>query len=231
MIRVVFVFLLSMLWLCTPVSGGAWLREDKAGFLAFTSTTRTPEDLSLLNSDSSAYLEYGATPQITLGADLNYSTIWDGQNLYQDGHAIFFLRQPIGPTDGQNRFAYELGAGMRYRLLEWDSVLKLGLSFGRGIETGVGNGWISIDSSMEFEHPSGGRLAKLDATFGLSVSPRIKTMLQIQSSYRSQDSYNLDFIPSIIWELKPQSFVLFGVEARHSQTNTYGLRVGIWRDF
>lgn len=60
MIRVVFVFLLNMLWLCTPVSGGAWLREGKAGFLAFTSTTRTPEDLSFLNSDSSAYLEYGA---------------------------------------------------------------------------------------------------------------------------------------------------------------------------
>ena len=104
MIRVVFVFLLSMSWLCTPVHGGAWLREGKTGFLAFTSTTRVPEDLSVLNSDTSAYLEYGATPQITLGADLNYSTIWDGQNLYQDGHALFFLRQAV--TRSSRPFGY-----------------------------------------------------------------------------------------------------------------------------
>lgn len=231
MIRVFFVFLLGLSGLCTPASGGAWLREDNAGFLAFSSTTRVPKDLSFLNSDSSAYLEYGATAEITVGADLNYSSVRDGENLYQDGHAIFFLRRPIGRTDGQYRFAYELGVGARYRLLEWDTVLKLGLSLGRGIETGLGNGWIAIDSTVEFENPSGGRLAKLDATFGLSVTPRLKTMLQIQSTYRSQDVYNVDVIPSIIWELKPKSFILFGIEARHSQTKTYGLKVGFWRDF
>ncbi|MEP2030679.1 MAG: hypothetical protein ABJI96_18445 [Paracoccaceae bacterium] len=231
MIRALIVFLLFVPGLCSPASGGAWLREDDTGFTAFSSTNRVPKDLSFLNSDNSFYVEYGVTGQTTLGADLNYATVWDGLDMLQEGHAILFLRRPIGRADRSMRFAYELGIGTRYRLLEWEGVLKLGLSMGKGIETGLGNGWIAVDGSVEFEDPSGGRLTKLDATFGISVSPRVKTMLQIQSSYRSKDIYNVDVIPSIVWELKPKSYMLLGVEARHSRTKTYGLKVGFWRDF
>lgn len=224
MIRVMFGVLLWLVGAGTPALAGAWLREPGNSFLAVSSTTRTQTDYFLSNTDSSIYFETGVLKNLTLGADLNFTS-------QKDGHIIAFLRRPLGATDGQNRLAYELGIGARQRMQNKDAVVKLGLSFGRGFETVIGNGWIAVDSSFEYKTPSGDTLVKLDATFGVSISPRFKAMLQIQSMYRSEDNSSVDIIPSLLWEIRPKSYLLMGVESRQSQVDMIGIKVGFWREF
>ena len=224
MIRYFWGLLVSLSCIACPAYPGAWLRDPGTGFLATSVTTRAPADLSFIATETSVYLERGTKHQLTYGADINLTT-------QQDGHAIVFLRRPVGAQDRSTRFAYELGIGARNRAQSPDAVLRFGLSAGRGLNTKIGRGWLGLDSSLELEYPSGGTLTKLDATLGLSVSARFKTMLQIQSSYRSEDESNIDLIPSLLWEIKPQTILQMAIQARHSQTNTLGLRIGLWREF
>jgi len=210
--------------LCAPVHGGAWLQDQGRTFLAASSTTRLTQDGLMTQGEGAVYAEYGLTQTLTFGADLNVTA-----NSY--GHAIGFLRRPIGPQEKPVRLAYEAGAGARRLNGQWEPVVKLGLSYGRGIARPAGYGWFGLDGSVEVGAQRGDLSAKLDATLGLPLSARVQTLVQIETTHWPDDTSVVAITPSLLWEFRTDSFVKLGIEARSAQTDTLGLRVGFWRKF
>jgi hypothetical protein len=209
---------------CAPAHAGAWLQDQGRTFLAASSTTRLTRDGLMAQGEGAVYGEHGLSKTLTFGADVNVTA-----DSY--GHAIGFLRRPIGPQTKPVRLAYEAGAGARRVNGEWDPVVRLGLSFGHGITRPVGYGWFGLDSSVEIGTTQGDLSAKLDATLGLPLSARLLTLVQIETTHWPDNTSVVAITPSLLWEFRADRFVKLGIEARSAQTDTLGLRIGFWHEF
>ena len=224
MFRIILKVPMWLIWLGSPAFSGAWLQEQGGALLALSTTSRVSEDGSYSYAEGTAYFEMGATPALTFGADLNAT----GDDY---GHAIAFMRRPLARADGQNRMAFELGFGARYQISVWDPVIKLGLSFGRGIETGIGYGWLTLDSALEVGMTNSDVTAKLDAAWGMPLTDRLKSLLQIETTHWPDTNSSIGITPSLLWEFRSDRFLQLGLEARQSTTDTFGIKVGLWRKF
>lgn len=220
----VFNILMWLIWFGSPALSGAWLQEPGKTFTSLSATPRISENGSYSDTESTAYFERGATAALTFGADLNAKG--DGY-----GHAIAFLRRPLGPADKQGRMAYQLGFGARYQISVWDPVIRLGLSLGRGINARSGFGWLTLDGTLEMGTSNGDATAKLDATWGMPLANRLKTVVQIETTHWLDAETSIAVTPSVLWEFRSESFLQLGVEARQSKTDTLGIKIGLWRNF
>ena len=121
--------------LAAPVTAGPWLREEGKTFLSTSiSSTR------LFETQSSTYLEFGLSSETTLGADLNMSASAPSG---QKGSGVLFFRRVLGPVEGKNKFAYEVGIGADWGSYGTHPTIKTGLTWGRGMQMGAKGGWIT----------------------------------------------------------------------------------------
>lgn len=224
MFRSVFSILMWLVWLGTPALSGAWLQEQGKTFTSLSATPRISENGSYSDTEGTAYFEKGATATLTFGADMNAKG--DGY-----GHAIAFLRRPLGPTDKQGRMAYQFGFGARYQIGVWDSVFRLGLSYGRGTKVRSGFGWLTVDGTLELGTSNGNATAKIDAAWGMPLTDRLKTVTQIETTHWYDAETSIAVTPSVLWEFRSDSFLQLGVEARKSRADTLGIKIGLWRNF
>jgi hypothetical protein len=211
--------LLVALMLAGPASAGAWLREEKTGFVSYSGTVD-----ETLRIEGSLYAEYGLRPKLTMGikVDVDMSTGQIGS-----GTAIVFIRKPINTGERSYNLAYEIGLGSTFGAT-YEPLVRTGLSYGRGFSIRDRNGWVAIDGTIEWGTGEAQDVLKLDTTVGLALNDRFKVMMQVFFSHEGSEQYTT-IAPSVIWQPKPKkpSYVL-GLE---SKNGVLGLKLGMWREF
>lgn len=192
---------------------GPWLRDAGKGF--FSASSKIDQTLQ---TETALYLEYGLRPKLTLGAKVDMAMTPQGSN---DISFLAFMRRPIGPRDRKMLYAYDLGLGYR----DQAPSARLGLTLGRGIKLGKRYGWAVLDTSIDLGQEP---LFKADATVGLTLNDRWKTMAQIFVSHEANIT-EVTFAPSVIWSPKTgKPSYQAGLESKEGEL---GLRLSLWRDF
>ncbi|WP_299287312.1 hypothetical protein [uncultured Tateyamaria sp.] len=217
MIRALLVLMLSLA--AYPADAGAWLREHKTGFLAFSGTVDENSE-----TEGSVYAEYGLRPKLTLGfkGDANLP-----QGRLGEGSVFLFARLPIHTGDKPYKLAYEIGLGGTFGL-DFEPMVRTGLSYGRGLSFGETSGWFAVDAAVEWAQGDASDIRKLDTTVGVNLSERFKVMMQV--FYTGTDLGDFfTYAPSLIWQPTPKtpSFQI-GVE---SDDGILSLKLGLWRTF
>ncbi|MCR9124743.1 MAG: hypothetical protein NXH82_01310 [Rhodobacteraceae bacterium] len=202
---------------------GAWLREAGTGFASVSGTLRSFGGGQPLAYDSSLFAEYGLRPRFTVGLDIN-------DNLTSGGHVMGFVRFPLSAPERPLKLALDLGIGGHRRDKTWFAHYKTALSLGRGFATGSATGWVSVDAAVELRKGDADLLYKLDATFGLSPSERIKAMFSVES-YSTGGNFGWAVIPAIGMRAFGDRFLTAGFEIKDTGQRSYGLKLGIWHWF
>lgn len=221
MIRLVLISLLSLV-LCSPGWAGAWLRNTGSGFTA-ASVTAFPEDDGVYKYKAAIYSEWGAKPNLTLGLDAE-----EHQDLY--GHALIFARIPVADFGSAGHMAAEFGVGAHHRQYGAWAMYKTILSYGKGINTGLGAGWIALDAALEYRTHEA-LIRKLDVTAGLSSGRRLDPLLQIETSYTPGRPWYWSARPSLIYRPKTgKTSWIVGAERNSARDHT-GFKIALWLDY
>ncbi len=199
-------------------SAGAWPRGEGETFL---SLSYQPDIAGTGDSNYvSAYYEYGATTKLTIGVDGGY------QATNSDAGAVFFARYPIGATDGVNVFAVELGLGTAMSNGTTVSLVRPGLSWGRGYNLGAVSGWMGVESSYAFKSDET-LLGKVDTTFGVSHPDGSLSIMQLQFSRPSDADSSFAIAPSYVAKLNDAVFLEMGA-SYEAFRGRQGLKIGVW---
>lgn len=206
-----------------PAWAGAWLRDKGSSFVSSSFTLNRLEDQS-----SGTYVEYGWRENLTIGADLSFANSHLG---LQSGAVTFFLRRPLGKTDRENKWAYEVGAGTAWVQDYMLPHVKVGLSWGRGIQLGEKYGWMGVEGNVFWDVSQGRSAAKLDGTLGFNFTDVTAGMLQIYLARIDRQIYGT-FAPSILIKPKNKNFRLqIGAEAPFGAFADTSIKLGLWREF
>ncbi len=216
------VCLLLLLTTASPALSGAWPRAKDAAFTAASATVFKEQHYGF-DYKSSLYAEWGARDNLTVGFDFE-----ENRDLY--GHATVFARIPILDLRHRGRLAAELGIGTHHRHTGAWALYKATLSYGKGFQTGWGNGWIALDTTFEYRTHDA-LIRKLDLTAGLSSQRWVNPLLQVETAYRSGDPLFWKVRPSVMVR-KPDSSTtwVLGLERDDARRKT-GIKVAIWGEF
>jgi len=223
----------TLVLLCTLIAAGAatagaWLREEEEGFLSFSQTfgDASEEEYTAL------LLEYGLTPNTTLGLDAGMGATLD------DWQAILFLRRPIGAAEGPSRLSAELGPGLAGTAPPLtaapdalDPLLRPGLSWGRGVATRWGPGWIGVETNAALRLNSGDVALKADTTFGVKRAGGALMVLQLQAGDYPGSTPYLRLAPSYVQPLGERLHLELGVVAGVAGDETARIKIGTWLEF
>ncbi|PCJ07476.1 MAG: hypothetical protein COB16_10800 [Rhodobacteraceae bacterium] len=221
MFRVLFAIWLFVLD-TAPAWSGAWLREQGSGFASATVTQRSSN--GQWSSEFGYYADYGLTSNVTLGVDLN-----DNDTL--SGHALVFVRLPVGQASRSYRLAVELTLGGSHYLNSWVLMQKVTLSYGRAFDSIWGPGWLAIDGAYEMRGLKSEPILKLDATIGLSDGKHLRPILQIETAKISGQPLFYTITPSLQIPLTRDTQLLIGAQHRVTTQRSLGLKVGVWHRF
>jgi len=205
-----------------PALAGAWMRDPGSGFSSVSATFQ--RSTGGRSTDLSYYGEFGVSPFLTLGIDLN-----DNDNLA--GHALVFARIPLEFLPAEHHLATELALGGAHYQHVWKPMHKLTLSYGRSFDSAWGPGWVAVDSAYERRENNTEPILKLDATIGLTDNKRLRPMLQIETAKISGHSLFYSITPSLQIPMPNGSKVLIGAQHRMSTQRSLGLKVGLWHRF
>jgi len=208
-----------------PVVAGAWPREPGSFFLSAGYTVSVDAEALgdtpfQANGYTSVYLEYGVSERLTFGIDA-------GMGAPGDHTAIAFARTPIRFGSGSDRFAIKAGIGTTRNTGLTQSLVQIGASWGRSIQTGYGNGWMSLDTSVDYRLMTQDIDAKVDLTLGIKPNDRTKLMLQVQSG----SAPYLRLAPSAVRQIGPGRHVELGLDIGVIGDKTVGLKLGSWLEF
>lgn len=198
----------------SDATAGAWMRARGDWFVAPSVTAGSD------GTSPSLYAEYGLTRWLTLGLDANRSDEGAEQ-------AQVFARLPLWTGQGGHRLTMEFGGGVQAGL----PVVQSGLSYGQGLRTGWGPGWLAVDASMTVNLGTGAQTAKLDATLGLSPSDNWKAIVQLQGHVGADGTRNLRLAPSVVYRLRPGLHIEAGVSKGLLGDSGKRIKLGFWMDF
>lgn len=204
-----------LLWGTTMAGAGAWPRSKGHLFVA-TAHYANPG-----GGYSGLYLDFGLTPRLGLGLD------W-GRSVSGKQKSVVFLRRPVlvDRLPGNLAVAAELGLGV----IDQRWVLRPGLSLGRGVTVGGRSGWVSGDVLAELDR-DGGLDLKADLTLGVTFSPRLTGMVQMQMGQPRHDPQFVRVVPSVLWRLRGGAQVEFGLTQEVQGGGATGIKIGLWREF
>ncbi|WP_287014428.1 hypothetical protein [Actibacterium sp.] len=208
--------LLALLMWATDIPAGAWLRDEGEVFLSFSQTAAIDGD----GDYASVLLEYGLRPALTLGLDA-------GQNEEADRQGVLFLRHRLDRAEGPNRLAAELGLGTSEGALTF----RPGLSWGRGVATRWGQGWVSVDTLAELRESSTTPVLKADTTFGLRTAGDALLIVQLQAGDYPDATPYLRVVPSYVHRMNRRTFVEFGLSAGAVGHDPLAVKLGTWLAF
>jgi hypothetical protein len=216
-----------ILLLSVPANAGPWPREEGKVFLSFSYETTTDlNGIALLDFDhaASAYGEYGLTPRLTFGIDLFRNLSASEQT------SILFLRRALARSDATHQFAISLGLGTTDAGAASQSLAMLGFSWGRGISTGWGAGWTTVDAQARLTS-SGDTQGKIDATLGISPTEDWKFIGQLQLDAASGTDTTARLQTTAVRRLSSNLNLEFGLLYGLHNDSTAGLKSGLWLDF
>jgi hypothetical protein len=206
--------ILFWLVLSGPLWAGAWPR-GKGNVFASGYTYAVPS-----GTYTGLYGEWGLTDKLTLGIDV-------GRGVSGQDKAVAFLRAPlIAPLAG-HRFAWEIGAGR----IAGDTVIRPGLSWGKGLDWAGRSGWVALDTVAELRTNSLAVDAKADLTLGLNINDARKLMVQIQAGAQFGDTPFLRIVPSMTFALSDRSQVEFGISQSLRGDYETGIKAALWWQF
>jgi hypothetical protein len=198
-------------------AAGPWLRAEGDVFLAFGAEISEDSDT---DPYFTAYGEWGAGRKLTLVLDLG----GDENDLSK---AVLFARFPITGDGSTWRVAGELGGGD----YEANTVIRPGLSIGRGITLRSTPGWFTIDAYGYADTDGWDAEWNTDVTFGLSTTEKSKVIVQLQSSYDEDDLNSLKLAQSYVYEFAPGQHVELGLLAELHSGDDVALKLGLWSSF
>lgn len=102
------------------------------------------------------------------------------------------------------------------------------LSYGRGVKTKHGYGWLSVDAAIERRSDA---IAKLDATLGLPKRKRFAPMVQVELAKATGQPLFWAVTPAIRYETQKFGTLVVGLEGRQSVRRSIGVKFALWRDF
>lgn len=215
--------LLCAAGMSSAADAGAWLRQPGRGFASATGTLRQGDPDA--RQEVSLYTEYGLTPRLTLGADIN-------ERPGISGHAMVFARLPLSRPGARNKFAIETALGGHHWRGDWDPMYRLTLSYGHGFVTRRGiSGWLALDAAYERRLGFSDPIWKLDATLGRSAPGRIRPILQIETSFiRGQDPI-WAIAPGLMIDTRRSAAWVVGLERKSAGRDTVGLKIALWHWF
>lgn len=214
--------LLFVLLASGPAEAGAWLRDKDKGFTAVSATVFQGTHSGYAYK-TSLYGEWGYRPKLTLGIDAEESH-------ELRGHALIFGRIPIADFETSGRLAAEFGVGAHHYGTRTWAMYKATLSYGKGIQSAWGNGWLAIDAALEYRSHAA-LFRKLDFTAGLSSGRRFDPLLQIETSHAPGHAFYWSVRPSVMIRGpgKGNTWVLSA--ERNAGHDTTGVKLAFWRDF
>lgn len=202
---------------------GAWLREKGKTFSSTAFTITADQDIA-----NTSYLEYGLRPDLTLGADLRIAHDRLG---VQDGFATLFMRRPLGDPDKTSKWAYELGLGATWDDSVVQPHVKIGLSWGRGLQWGERYGWMSVDSSYRWDITTSQGTLKVDSTIGMGFTEVTTGMLQLYLT-DFDGTASASIAPSLVLQPRGREYrIQIGAETPLDDTGSTALKLGLWRTF
>lgn len=213
-------FLIALLCLASHAHAGAWMREEGSVFLSFGANIDETG-----RAEGAIYAEYGLRPKLTLGLKIDVA-MTDGR--MGDGEAYVFARKPIPVGERDFKLAYEVGLGGTLGD-DASGLVRVGFNYGRGIKLWDRNGWLAIDSALEWTTGDSELTGKLDSTLGLALNDRFKVMVQV--FYIHTDAENSTTIgPSLIWTPKKDAANSYHI-GLESDDGVLGVKLGVWRSF
>ena len=221
--RVLALLGIALLFCANGAQANPWPREKGQIFLSLSGTYRYAIDSGANEFDGSAYLEYGLTDRVTVGVSAN-------DNRVDFSQAFGFVRYAFSPPDQRLKLAASLGVGASRRENGWGHMLRLGFSVGR--PTAIWKpGWWNVTAAVEEHALWPEPIYKLDATFGLKLTPRLQTIVDLETSQRSGSADVVTLRASVAWELRKGSHLVIGIETKEIDQTSMGLRIGWWRTF
>lgn len=216
-----------------PALAGAWPRARATTFLslaqAFTTGSRpllAPGEE--ITSYTSIFAEYGLTDDLTLGFDAAYGTGAD--TALRTG--IAFARLPFWRNAGPHHFAADFGIGYRDDGTDGQDLrLRPGLAWGRGFESGWGNGWLGVEASAEWLTPSDQTILKADFTSGLKPDENWMLILQLQTGRYPDSGALIRLAPSVVRAMGDSSHLQIGLDATVLGDDSLGFKLATWFTF
>ena len=205
-----------------PVCAGAWMRDPKAGFMSVTTTLRNVP--GPVRYETSLYADYGLTPRLSLGVDVN-------ERPGTTGHVMIFARRPLGQPGGKTRFAMELAVGGYHWKGQWNHMAKSTLSMGYNFSSLWGAGWLSIEAAVEMRGGAPELIYKLDATVGLPPKRRFGPILQLETAHIRGNPLSWSLTPGLMIKSRNSITWLVGLEYKSASQTSLGLKLGLWRGF
>ena len=206
-----------------PVHGGAWPRDKGTLFIAAGGNFLLSEGAELpVYYDPTVYAEYGLTDRVTLGLDL-YTA-----DKGRIASAFAFAAVPVGPLDARNRAMVSLGYGYRLNAdTSTEALMRLGLSLGRGLETG----WLAADLSATIGTVDTTWRPKADLTWGRAWTPHWTTALQLQTGQGFFDDFYAKYSPSVIYTVNDRIKVSIGAVKALTGDGGGALKAETWLTF
>lgn len=220
--RRILMVLLIYLSAAQSVSAGAWLREKGNGFFSFGSTLRSFGDS--LQTENSLYGEYGLGPKLMLGFDIN-DIVGIG------GHALVFVRTPLGPPDRALNMSLQLALGAHRVNGLSGGMARSTLSVGKGFSSRWGDGWFNIDTAIEYRDGLSDAAFKVDAIVGASSRRRFRPLIQVETTYIPGYPLIWSVTPGVMIRGQKNTTWVLGLERKTSGRASLGLKLGIWKEF
>jgi hypothetical protein len=216
--------LLSPNWWKTA-EAGAWPRDEGEVFLSFGGNIALfGEAVRPVHYDPTVYVEYGLTPQVTLGFDGH--TADAGAAL--SGFA--FLRLAIAPDTGAASGVMAISGAVGVTQVPDGEVLptgRIGLHWGMGLA----KGWIAVDATALQTFEGTLPQTKVDASWGYRFADRWTGVLSAQAGTGLDGDFYAKVAPSIIYSLSDRISLRVGsVHALTGDEGT-GLTVETWWTF
>ena len=207
-------------------SAGAWPREVGTSFLSLSYTLSDDMNLPGVDPDgyTALYYEYGATPRLTFGLDAGMAE--NGEYT-----AILFARRALDWALFGGRTALQAGVGAAELGGTSDTLLELGVAWGKGLETRFGGGWIGVDPKLHYFTEAQDFAAKIDITLGIKPNDRTMLILQLQAADYPGSDATLALVPSIVRKVGKRHYFELGLDVGLVNDTTAGVKLGTWLEF
>lgn len=175
------LILVALLLLPGAAGAGAWPRGKGQVFLAFRAETESTP--SRRAATGGLYAEIGLSPRLTLGGQAD-----------RNAGGELFLRHSI-PLPRGHVLAFSLGAGRTASTITRSFTFS-GLHWARTFSFRGVPGWVALDTRLGFGVTNRIDHGKADLLAGLSLGPRWKVMLALES-YRDFGGSTANLVPSL----------------------------------
>jgi len=222
-----------------PLEAGPWARPEGEAFLSFSITADGDPNMVMTGLEDpsffgSLYGELGLGHRMTLGADL-------GRGDHSD-QAVVFLRYTLTDPGATWQVAVDGGLGFRDEGSRPDRPLvRLGASVGRGfggldaprwwLPIAHEGGWATLDACGLYDIHTGEVILQAEATLGVSLSDRLRLMLQLKAEDWPDADFAASIAPSAVWNLTDRTATQLGVRMGFAGDPTLGLQIGLWQSF